>query len=212
VRVRGWAFDPDAPTEALDVRVAIGGREGSKGALDYDLGAIASQARKDVAAAYPEAGPGHGFDAGVVTTKSGSQPVCVYATNTGLGADRLLGCKTVKIPVAISLTPQRPTRNGVRVWIACEWPAGFECPGRLQLRTRFQVALRRHGRLRTHVVTRQLGRRRFHLTGGHAHPFVIPLSRGGRLLLAQRSQLRTYLIASIPGGRRIAVLALRPAR
>jgi Domain of unknown function (DUF1906) len=212
VRVRGWAFDPDAPTEALDVRVAIGGREGSRGALEYDLGAIASQARKDVAAQYPEAGPAHGFDAAVVTTKSGSQPVCVYATNTGLGADRLLGCKTVKVPVAIVLTHLQATRRGVQVRIACQWPAGSECPGRLQLRTRYRVALRRHGRVRTHVVTRPLGRRRFHLAGGQSHGFVIPLGSGGRALLAQRGQLRTYLIASIPGGRRVAVLSLQPSR
>jgi hypothetical protein len=209
VRVRGWAFDPDAPTEALDVRVAIGGREGSRGALEYDLGAIANHARKDVAAEYPEAGPSHGFDAAVVTTKSGSQPVCVYAANTGAGADRLLGCKTVKVGVAISLTHLHPTRNGVRVRISCLWPSGSECPGRLQLRTRFKLAQRRHGRVGTRLVTRPLGRRRFHLAGGQAHGFVIPLSHGGRLLLSQRGQLRTYLIASIPGGRRVAVLALR---
>jgi hypothetical protein len=212
VRVRGWALDPNAPTETLDIRVTIGGRAGTRGALEYDLGQIADVSRDDVGAEYPEAGPLHGFDANVVTIKSGAQPVCVYAVNTGLGGDKLLGCKTPRIPVAITFSHLKATRRGVQVRIACEWPAGTECPGRLQLRTRFKVAMRRHGRLRTHVVTRSLGRRRFHLTGESTHAFIIPLSGGGRLLLSQRGQLRTYLIGSIPGGRRIAVLSLRPTR
>ncbi|MCP6769675.1 hypothetical protein NL529_32990, partial [Klebsiella pneumoniae] len=74
VRVRGWAFDPGAPTETLDVRVVVGGRRGAAGAIEYDLGAVANLSRKDVAAQYPEAGPLHGFDARLATTKSGAQP------------------------------------------------------------------------------------------------------------------------------------------
>jgi hypothetical protein len=211
VRVKGWAFDPDAPTEPVDVRLVVGGRAGSPGAAEYDFGLIATRARGDIAARYPLAGSRHGFDARTPTVKSGPQPVCVYATNVGLGADRLLGCKTVTIPVAITLSHVRATASGVRLRIACEWPAGTNCPGHLALRTRIKIALpHRRGRpVRTRVVTRSLGNRTFQLTGERAHAFVIPFSAGGRSLLRQRETLRTQLIAAIPGGRRVLVLGVR---
>ncbi len=210
VRVRGWAFDPDEPAATLDVRVAVGGREGSRGASVYDLGPVASRVRKDVLAEYPEAGSRHGFDASFVVPKSGAQPVCVYAGNTGLGSDLLLGCKTAQVPVPLQLSHLHATKRGVRVRIECQWPAGSECPGRLLLRTRFKVALgRRHGRVRLHTVTRNLGRRRFHLAGDRAHGFLVPFSGGGRQLLGLHGKLRTYLIAAVPGGRRVKVLAVQ---
>jgi hypothetical protein len=210
VRVRGWAYDPDAPTQPLGIRVYVGGEAGATGAVEYELGAIATGHRADVAAKYPPAGPGHGYDASFPTLKSGPQPVCVYAINTGPGADHLLGCKTVGIPVAITLSNLRATKNGVRVRVACEWPVATACPGQLVLRTRIKVALP-HGRgrpPRIRAVTRSLGRRAFQLTGEQAHAFSIPLSTQGRLLLAQRGSLKTQLIAAIPGGRRVQVLSI----
>jgi hypothetical protein len=210
VRVKGWAFDPDVPTEPLDVRLVIGGRAGSPSAAEYDLGAIATRARGDVAARYPLAGSRHGFDARMPTVKSGPQPVCVYATNVGPGSDRLLGCKTVAVAVAITLSHVRATARGVRLRIACEWPAGTACPGQLALRTRIKVAVpHRRGRpARTRVIARSLGRRAFNLTGERSHAFVIPFSAGGRLLLRQHGKLRTQLIAAIPGGRRVVVIGV----
>ena len=52
VRVKGWALDPDAPTEALAINVVVGGREGQKGVETYELGQIANQERTDVAASH----------------------------------------------------------------------------------------------------------------------------------------------------------------
>jgi hypothetical protein len=81
----------------------------------------------------------------------------------------------------------------------------------LALQTRFKVATPR-GRGRApqiHVVTRSLGNRTFRLSGGGSHGFRIPLTYQGRLLLQVRGQLRTQLIASIPGGKRVHMLALR---
>jgi hypothetical protein len=211
VRVKGWAFDPDLPTEALTVVVLVGGRAGSPNAVEYNLGAVATKARADLGALYPTAGPRHGFDVRIPTVKSGAQPVCVYAVNTGPGANRLLGCKAITIPVAITLSNVRATAAGVRVNIVCEWPLGTACPGQLALRTRVKVALphRRGTPPRIRAVTRSLGRRPFNLTGGKWHSFVVPFSAGGRALLRQRGALRTQLIAAIPGGKRIAVLGLR---
>jgi hypothetical protein len=209
VRVKGWAFDPNSPTAPLGIRVYVGGRAETAGAVEYELGP-ATSSRADVGAKYPEAGRPHGFDATFPTVKSGPQPVCVYAIGIAPGADRLLGCRATGIGVAIVLTHLKATARGVQVRIACEWPTGTACPGQLALRTRFKVAVRRgHGRRpQIRVVTRSLGRRAFKLTGSRARAFVIPLSAGGRQLLRQRGRLRTQLIAAIPGGRRSYTLGI----
>jgi hypothetical protein len=215
VRVKGWAFDPNVPTQPLSIRLFVGGRAGSPNALEYELGPIANGSRPDILAEYPEAGPLHGFDVSVPTVKSGAQPVCVYAADVGRGADRLLACETTRIPVAISLSNVRATPNGVRVRITCAWPQGTACPGQLALRTRYKIAVPRgHGRpSRLRTVKRSLARRPFRLSGKRSHAYTIPLSPGGRELLRLRGTLRTQIVAAIPGGRRVTVLAIEhPSR
>jgi Domain of unknown function (DUF1906) len=208
LRVRGWTLDKNAPTQPLGIRVYVGGRAGAPPALAHELGPVAGVPRPDVGAKYRAAGPNHGFDTAFATTKSGAQPVCVYALNSGPGKDRLLGCKDVAIPVAVTVSNPRATRAGVRVRLACEWPEGTQCPGRLTLRTQIKVVVpgKRGRPVRFKTVTRSLGNRPFLLTGKRAHAFTIPYSAGGRALLRQRGELRTQLIAAIPGGRRIVVL------
>ncbi len=213
VRVKGWALDPSAPTQPLAIRAYVGGRAGAPGAVEYELGPVASVPRPDVGARHTAAGPGHGFDLSFPTLKSGSQPVCVYAVNAGPGADTLLGCRRTAIPVAIVLSNLKSSARGVHLRIACEWPAGTQCPGQLVLRTRVKVVVHRGRRraAKVRVVTRSLGRRPFRLTGGRAHGFRVGLSAGGRGLLAQRGRLKAQLIAAIPGGHRVAVLRLGPS-
>ena len=209
VRIKGWAFDPNAPTATSGIRVVVGGKLGAPGTSQYDLGEIANIARPAVGVEHPEAGPGHGFDTRLATTASGLQSVCVYALDYDPGEDTLLGCKATQIPVAVVLSHLRQTRRGVRVWINCAWPEGTTCPGWLALRTRYKVAIPRRGKPpRMQTVTRTLARRPFHLAGRRGHGFEIGLTKGARLLLQQRGQLRTHLIASIPGGTRTAVLGL----
>jgi hypothetical protein len=214
VRIKGWAFDPNRPALTSAIRMYIGGRAGSANALEYELGPIANQSRPDILAENPEAGPLHGFDLTMPTVKSGPQPVCVYALNVGRGGDRLLGCKTKQIPVAITLSNVRATRNGVHVRVTCAWPAGTACPGQLALRTRFKVPVRRgQGRPpRLKTVKRSLARVPFQLTGTQGRGYRVPLSAGGRQLLRQRGKLRTQLIAAIPGGRRVTVVPLSHRR
>jgi hypothetical protein len=209
VRAKGWALDQDMPSQPLALRAYVGGRAGDAGAQEYELG-LATGARPDVARKYRAAGAGHGFDVSFPILKSGPQPVCVYALNTGPGADRLLGCKTASVPVPISFSHLRSTGSAVRVRVTCEWPAGTECPGQLAIRTRFKVAVRsgRDRPPRIRAVTRSLARRAFRLTGGQSHPFQIPLTRSGRLLLKERGKLRAELIAAIPGGRRAQLLPI----
>jgi hypothetical protein len=209
LRVKGWAFDPNAPTQALSIRVYAGGRAGTRGAALHELGPVASRSRGDVGTEYPEAGNLHGFDVTFATLKSGPQPVCVYAVGVAPGSDELLGCRATRIPVAVTLSHIRATESAVRVRVACAWPRGAECPGQLALRTRFKVAQRRGGRPpRIRVVTRSVGHRLFRLSGGRSHAFSIPISAEGRALLRDRGTLRTQLIAAIPGGRRFQVLSL----
>jgi hypothetical protein len=212
VRVKGWALDPDAPTETLSINVVVGGREGQKGVETFELGPIANLPRIDVAGSHRIAGPYHGFDTRFVTIKSGPEPICVYAVNVVLGGNRLLGCKTTTIPVALTLSGLRATRSGIAVNVTCEFPAGLECPGHLGLRTTYRVSTpRRHKPPRIHAVTRSLAQRTFHLKGASWHRFVLPLSTGGRKILRERGKLRTYLVAAIPGGRRTAGLPLESA-
>jgi hypothetical protein len=214
LRVKGWALDPDAPTEALAINVVVGGREGEKGVETFELGQVATQERTDIAASHKLAGPWHGFDNTITTIKSGPEPICVYALNVALGGNRLLGCRTTNIPVAVTFTRLKAMPHGIKVTLACQWPTGTSCPGHLGLRTTFKVATpRRHKPPRIHAVTRSLGSRTFHLNGGQWHTFYLPFTVGGRKLLAERGKLRTQVIAAIPGGRRGAGLPIEaPAR
>lgn len=212
VRIKGWALDPDAPTETLSITVVVGGRAGQKGVETYELGPIANLARPDVALSHTTAGPNHGFDTRFVTIKSGPEPVCVYALNVALGGNRLLGCRTTTIPVAITLSGLRATRAGIAVNVTCEFPVGLECPGHLGLRTTYKVATpRRRKPPRIHSVTRSLAQRNFHLNGASWHRFVLPLTAGGRKILQERGKLRTLLVAAIPGGQRTVGLPLESA-
>jgi hypothetical protein len=212
VRVRGWAFDPSAPTETTAIRLTVGGKEGEPGAGSYELGAIASRPRKDVAAEYPEAGSRHGFDTSLPVVKSRRQRVCAYALDLlAPGEDELLGCKGVTIAVPVKLTGLRRVGNAVRLRVTCQWPQGTECPGQISLRTRFRVPVahyRGHGP-RTRPVSHRIGGKAFHLSGHRSHLYRIPLSRGGTKLLRLRGSLKTQVRVAIPGGRRVAVLQLR---
>ena len=209
VRVRGWAFDPDAPTEPLAIRLAVGGKVDTAGVAIYELGQVATRSRRDVASEFPEAGARHGFDLSLPTVKSGRQRVCAYALNIASGEDRLLGCKGATIPVALKLSQLQAKGKKVLVRVTCLWPAGTDCPGQIVLRTRFRVASRSRGGPRTRPVSRVIGRSAFHLTGGGAQTYRVPLSAPGRKLLSQRGRLKTHVVVAIPGGRRVAVLDLR---
>ena len=206
VRVRGWAFDPNAPTEPLAIRLSVGGKEGTPGAATYELGTVATRSRRDVAGEFPEAGPKHGFDLSLATVKSGRQRVCAYALNISSGEDRLLGCKGATIPVALRLSNLKAGANKVRVRVACLWPAGTDCPGQIVLSSRFRIASHSRRGPRTRPVKRVIGRIPFRLTGGGAHTYRVRLSAGGRKLLRLRGPLKTQVVVAIPGGRRIAVL------
>jgi murein DD-endopeptidase MepM/ murein hydrolase activator NlpD len=78
VDVRGWAWDPDAPSTPVRIRMRVGAPE--TGAEWFDLG-TAAEDRPDVGATAPGAGERHGFEAALRTSLRGRQPVCAYALN-----------------------------------------------------------------------------------------------------------------------------------
>jgi len=211
LRVRGWAFDPNAPTTPLAIRLSVGGKEGTPGALTYELGPVASAPRRDVAGEFPEAGRNHGFDLTLPTIRSGRQRVCAYALDFDPGEDRLLGCKGATIPVALRLSALKASGNKVRIRVSCLWPAGDECPVQILLRSRFRIPVGHYrGRgPRTRPVSRLIGHGTFRLGGGASQTYRVPITAGGRSLLRTRGVLKTHVVVAIPGGRRTAVLNLR---
>jgi hypothetical protein len=216
VRVVGWAFDPSSPANTVSIRAYIGGKSGQPGAVPHELGPAAAQPRPDVAAAHRAAGANHGFDVSFPTVKNGRQRVCVYAIDIKPGADKLLGCRMVGVPVAVSIVHLGSRGHVVRVRLRCEWPAGTQCPGQLLLRARVRVRIpgryRHRGRARTRVVRRVIARRSFKLTGERSHAFAVRIGGQGRALIRGRQELWAQLVVAIPGGRRIHAVELHPAR
>lgn len=94
VRVSGWTFDRDDPTQSLSVHVYIGGSAGTPGAEGVSI--PANQSRGDVDNAF-HVGEFHGFDTVIPTSKSGNQDIYVYAINIGGGQNTEIGHKTVYI-------------------------------------------------------------------------------------------------------------------
>ncbi|MBD8538755.1 hypothetical protein [Frigoribacterium sp. CFBP 8751] len=83
VRIAGWAVDPDALGQSLDVHAYVDGAWGGS----YK----ASKARTDVAGAYPGAGSAHGFDE-TIPVPGGGHEICLYFINVGAGANSSAGC------------------------------------------------------------------------------------------------------------------------
>ena len=85
----GWVFDPDYPPGGIAVAVDVNGTRA--GTL------VADRPRPDVGAAYPQAGPNHGFS-GTVPLQVGSNRVCVYFLNaSSSGRDVWLTCRTMVV-------------------------------------------------------------------------------------------------------------------
>ncbi len=204
VRLTGWAYDPSLPTEPTAIHAYLGGPKGAPGARLYDLGAVASLPRPDIGTVHRKAGPNHGFDVSFPVVGSRRKRVCAYAAAPE-GESKLLGCRTVGIPVPLRISRLRSARGRLRLSIHCEWPAGVKCPGQILLRTR--MAKKRRGA--AHLVTVRIARRRFALTGGASHRFAVPLNSRGRRLARLRGTMRAQLIVAIPGGRLTHSLTLR---
>ena len=95
ITVRGWAFDKDNTSKAIDVHVYVGGPAGS----GYGVSLTANTSRPDVHKVFG-CGNNHGFDRtySLPAKYAGTtQTVYVYAINIGGGSNQLIGTKTVTI-------------------------------------------------------------------------------------------------------------------
>ena len=212
VQIAGWAFDPSAPLKPLSIRAYLGGKA-DEDASRYELGPVANQERGDLLSLFPRAGIAHGFDVSFPVVGSGSQRLCVYALDIGPGADKLLGCRRVGVPVPMTLLAVRAGGEALRLRLRCEWPAGTQCPGqillRARIRERFTVRRGRRRVLRTRVVRRPLAQRGFRLIGGSAHTFRVPLNGRGRQLATGPAKRWSKLVVAIPGGRVTRAIRLK---
>ncbi|WP_181155799.1 MULTISPECIES: hypothetical protein [unclassified Microbacterium] len=106
-QVSGWAIDPNtADPIAVHVYVASVG-----------TAVTANVPRADVGAAYPGSGNNHGFSATVPAIGSGVVSVCIYAINSGAGANVLLGCRDVesKSGLPVGSMTAKAVEGGIRV-------------------------------------------------------------------------------------------------
>jgi hypothetical protein len=89
VQAVGWAIDPDT-SASITVDLYV---DGTKLAT-----VAANQTRWDVAKAYPDYGPYHGFSFAIAVNGVGPHQICAYAINTETGnANPSLGCRTVTV-------------------------------------------------------------------------------------------------------------------
>lgn len=105
VKLNGWAYDVDAPKEAIDIEVWVGGDRGSKGAVCTTVKADTSSSDIKMIYSYRSGmNREHGMNKLVpVPGIQGKYEVFVYAVNKGKGSDVFLGSKKVDInPVNIN--------------------------------------------------------------------------------------------------------------
>jgi hypothetical protein len=89
VTTSGWTFDLDTPAQALSVHRYVDGV--------YAGAFPANGTRADVGRIYPTAGNGHGYTSTSGDLRAGKHTVCLYAINTGPGANSTLGCRSVTV-------------------------------------------------------------------------------------------------------------------
>ncbi|MFL6164267.1 MAG: C40 family peptidase [Jatrophihabitantaceae bacterium] len=137
MRVRGWASDPDDLNAALSVQAFVDGIAHTP--------VQANLPRPDLAD-NTKAGPNPGYSF-VMSVPTGAHNVCLWATNIGIGANRLLGCLTLSTPAQAVPTGPAPAPTPVNlaivatakkflgfpyVWGAEDPKVGFDCSGLAQ--------------------------------------------------------------------------------
>lgn len=118
VAVRGWAFDPDVPSESITIHIYIGGPAGTSNVYSTSIGRTAIY-REDVNRAYGITG-NHGFDVTIWPGRFGSNNIYAYALDSQGGTNPLIGTKTLtitdkKAPAISNFKIENVTATGYRV-------------------------------------------------------------------------------------------------
>ena len=93
IHVSGWAYDPDDPSQSIEVHVYVGGIPGS-GAPGY---AIKADKRRDDVYSANGAGLYSGFDETISVSVTGTKKLYFYGINIGGGTNPEIGTATVTI-------------------------------------------------------------------------------------------------------------------
>lgn len=121
--VGGWAADPGAPGQSLQLAAMVTGPAGvTRPALSTGAG------RPDVPAVYPWAGGSTGFSAQLPVQGEGDHQVCINAPAAASPASvTALGCRTIMVRNAFGYLDYTSTSNGIG-WLA-GWALNPNNPG-----------------------------------------------------------------------------------
>lgn len=121
LRISGWAADPDS-TAPIDVHLYLDGR--------WTRAARADLARPDVQAAFPAAGPNHGWELQIGAVPGGLHQACVYGINVGAGdTNPLLGCRSVLVLDGVPVGSVDGVAPGVGAVTVSGWALDPETAG-----------------------------------------------------------------------------------
>ena len=110
IHVQGWAFDPDASAQSIDVHVYVYTDEGCT-SLYGDVHVLtANVSRPDVNEVKNITGD-HGFNADIAIADAGNYWVKVFAIDTGGDGNPQIGATTA-VTVTATTTPSNPTTSG----------------------------------------------------------------------------------------------------
>lgn len=103
IRATGWAIDQNRGTDPVEIRIMVDGQSMRS--------QIADRSRPDVAAAYPGRGDRHGFDI-TIPAGPGYHVVCLWARDTGSGADTFLGFREIVVDGVFGYLDSIRVENG----------------------------------------------------------------------------------------------------
>jgi len=94
----GWAADPDAPQQRVEVHIYVDGQR-----IGQTEQIFTGDPRPDVAAAFPYAGPSAGWHYTLDAADFVPHRICVYAINVGPGSNNTtLGCKDEPVGTSVA--------------------------------------------------------------------------------------------------------------
>lgn len=168
LHVHGWVFDPDSPWSPVGANVSVDG----VGVLSL----VADGPRPDVGIAYPAAGAAHGFDA-TFPVAGGVHEVCVTGVNIGLGANSVLGCRSVVVaratPIGTLDAASVPAPGQVRV---AGWAVDPHTTGPVEVAVRADGA--EVGRFRAKEERSDVAAALPGFGSGHGFDVVVPVAEG----------------------------------